>query len=64
MSIHTEPNKPVLIDRKHLANRWECSIPTLKRREADGMLKPVYLSTRLVRYRLSDIEAIENQLAI
>jgi hypothetical protein len=49
-----------LIDRKKLASRWECSIMTIKRREVDGMLTPVNLMGRIVRYRLSDIEAIEN----
>lgn len=52
---------PRLIDRKELAARWKVSIPTIKRRDADGLLKPLHLSTRLVRYRLSDIEEIEAQ---
>ena len=48
-----------LIDRKQLASRWSCSVLTIKRREKEGLLKPVHLSKRLVRYRLADIEAIE-----
>ena len=51
---------PTLIDRKQLATRWTCSEMTIKRREKEGLLKPIHLSTRLVRYRLSDIEDIEN----
>ncbi len=47
-----------LLDRKLLANRWSCSIETLKRRERAGVLTAILLG-RLVRYRLSDIEAIE-----
>lgn len=49
----------VLIDRINLATRWSCSVMTIKRREKEGLLKPVYLSNRIVRYRLQDIEAIE-----
>jgi len=50
-----------LLDRKALATRWLVSIETLKRREKDGTLSPVYLpGGRLVRYRLSDIKSIED----
>ena len=48
-----------LINRKELVSRWGCSIPTIKRREKEGILKPIYLSARLVRYRLADIEELE-----
>ncbi len=48
----------VLLDRPRLADRWSCSIETLKRRERAGVLTAILLG-RLVRYRLSDIEAIE-----
>ena len=54
------PNKTtVLLDRPRLADRWSCSIETLKRRERAGVLTAILLG-RLVRYRLSDIEAIED----
>lgn len=49
-----------LIDRKRLATRWGCSVVTIKRREKEGFLKPVDLMGRIVRYRLTDIEDIEN----
>jgi len=50
----------VLIDRDALKARWAISIPTIQRREKDGTLKPIYLpGGRLVRYRLADIEQIE-----
>jgi predicted site-specific integrase-resolvase len=50
-----------LLDRKSLASRWGVSIETIKRREADGSINPVYLpGGRLVRYRLAEIIAIEN----
>lgn len=51
----------ILLNRKDLASRWGVSIETIKRREYEGTLKPVYLpGNRLIRYRLSDIIAIEN----
>ena len=59
MNNNTKQTMQTLIDRKELASRWGCSIPTIKRREIDGMLKPIHLSTRLVRYRLADVEALE-----
>ena len=53
------PNKAtVLLDRPRLADRWSCSIETIKRRERAGVLTAIILG-RLVRYRLCDIEAIE-----
>jgi len=60
MTQETKQMKPTVLDRKQLANRWGCSIPTIKRREKEGLLHPVYLSTRLVRYRIADIESIES----
>ena len=49
-----------LLDRKAVALRWAVSVETIKRREKDGTLKPIYLpGGRLVRYNLSDIVAIE-----
>ena len=50
----------LLIDRAGLARRWKVSQETIKRREKDGTLKPVYLpGGRLVRYRIADILAVE-----
>lgn len=64
--VVTQPDRPQggdLLDRKALAARWSVSIETLKRREKDGSLLPVYLpGGRLVRYRLSDIEEIEGRI--
>jgi predicted DNA-binding transcriptional regulator AlpA len=45
-----------LLDRPALAHRWGVSRETIKRREKDGTLTPVYLpGGRLVRYRLADV---------
>jgi hypothetical protein len=51
-------SQDVFLDRPRLADRWKCSIETIKRRERAGVLTAILLG-RLVRYRLSDIEAIE-----
>lgn len=48
-----------LLSRRALASRWGVSTETLKRRERDGTLNPVRFNRRLLRYRLSDIVAIE-----
>jgi hypothetical protein len=47
-----------LITRPELSRRWRVSRETLKRRERAGILTALKLG-RGVRYRLSQIEAIE-----
>ncbi len=48
-----------LIDRETLAQRWCCSVETIKRMERSGKLRRVALCERLVRYRLDDIFKLE-----
>jgi len=48
-----------LIDRETLAQRWCCSVETIKRMERSGKLRRVALCERLVRYRLDDISKLE-----
>jgi predicted site-specific integrase-resolvase len=50
-----------LLSRKELAQRWDCHIETLKRWEARGRLKPIKVGYKFLRYRLSDIEALERK---
>lgn len=45
-----------LLTRQQLAERWRCCGHTIARRKD---LQPVRLGRRLLRYRLSDVEAIE-----
>jgi hypothetical protein len=52
-----------MFSRRHLAERWCISIETLKRREKAGILIPLKLG-RGVRYRLTDIERIEQQAEV
>ena len=47
-----------LLTRKGLADRWQLSTETLKRRERCGLL-PFLKLGRGVRYRVTDIERIE-----
>ncbi len=62
MKKNTQRSKaaqPIMIDRNELMARWGISMPTIKRMDKRGDLTPVYLSTRIVRYRIEDIEKIE-----
>ena len=46
----------VFLTRRELAERWSCCTHTIARMKK---LKPFRFNKRLLRYRLSDIEAIE-----
>jgi len=48
-----------LLSRGELSIRWSCSRETLKRREREGVLRAIRFNQRLLRYKLSDILAIE-----
>jgi hypothetical protein len=53
------PDKAVhLLSRRQLADRWQLSTETLKRRERCGAL-PFLKLGRGVRYRIADIETLE-----
>lgn len=60
MHTHVETKKTErFLSRKDLSERWQVSVMTLQRYERRGILRPVKLATRLLRYRLSDILAHE-----
>lgn len=61
--IHNTKSEPVLLSRAQLAERWSCSIETLKRREAAGTLKRVLIGPRVIRYRMGDILNLEGSKA-
>ena len=46
-----------LLSRRKVAERLDCSIETIKRREKAGLLKPVKIGAR-VKFRLEDVEAL------
>lgn len=56
-----QPQSERFLTRKQLAARWAVSIETIKRKVRAGLLYPYYLGERAVRFKLSDIEAIEAQ---
>jgi len=51
------------LSRQNLAVRWQCSTETIKRREKAGILPSLRLGG-LVRYKLADIERIEQQAEV
>ncbi|HEY3899949.1 MAG TPA: hypothetical protein VGM54_15180 [Chthoniobacter sp.] len=59
-ALPTDLQPQRLLSRRQVCQRWACCPMTLARREAAGLLQPIRFNARLVRYRLSDIEAIEN----
>jgi hypothetical protein len=50
-----------LISRPGLARRWECHTESVKRREKKGLLHPIALSPRMVRYRMSEVLKLESE---
>ena len=55
---HSPDNTERFLTRKGLADRWQLSTETLKRRERCGLL-PFLKLGRGVRYRLEDIQRLE-----
>ncbi|HEY1422686.1 MAG TPA: hypothetical protein VGF20_04475 [Candidatus Acidoferrum sp.] len=53
------PVEQQLLSRRAIANRWQTSIETVKRREQEGFLKAIRFNQRLIRYKLSDVQALE-----
>jgi hypothetical protein len=51
------------LSRQQIAKRWQCSTETIKRREKAGIL-PSHRLGGLVRYRLSDVERIEQEARV
>ena len=48
------------LSRRSLCDRWAVSIDFIRKLEEAGDLNPLRLSSRCLRYRLSEIETIEN----
>lgn len=48
-----------LLSRKAVADRWQTSVETVKRRERAGLIQAIRFNRRLTRYKLSVIEAYE-----
>ena len=58
-----ENREEQLRSRRQLAQRWGCSVETVKRREKSGLLTVIKIGKH-ARYRVSDIEAIELEATI
>jgi hypothetical protein len=56
---NTDNASPIFITREQLSKRWQISPMSLKRYEIRGMIKPLKIAPRVLRYRLADIEAFE-----
>jgi predicted site-specific integrase-resolvase len=53
------PTKGVLLlSRWQVAEKLAVSIDTIKRMERRGQLRPIRLNSRMIRYRLSDVDAM------
>jgi hypothetical protein len=50
-----------LISRPGLARRWKCHTESLKRREKKGLLHPIVFSSRMIRYRMSEVLKLESE---
>jgi hypothetical protein len=51
------------LSRAEVMRRWRVSMTTLKRREQQGILRPIRMSAHAVRYRLSDVVRAEDEAA-
>src|ERR1700694_5083142 len=56
------PIDDCFLSRAEVMRRWRVSITTVKRREQQGILRPIRMSTHVVRYRLSDVVRAEDML--
>lgn len=55
--------EPCLLSRKAVAEMLSLSVPTVKRYQQQGLIKPIILNSRLVRYRYEEILAFIKQAA-
>jgi hypothetical protein len=63
MKTRESTSAQILISRKQLQQRWGCCTETIKRKQRAGLLHPVYLSSRMVRYNLDNVLEIETAAA-
>ena len=57
------PIDDCFLSRAEVMRRWRVSITTVKRREQQGILRPIRMSAHAVRYRLSDVVRVEDEAA-
>jgi hypothetical protein len=56
-----DPKDDMLVSRAEVMRRWRIFIGSVKRREKEGVLRPVRIGWRAVRYRLSDVVGADEQ---
>jgi predicted site-specific integrase-resolvase len=52
-----------LLSRKNVAEMLSLSVSTVKRYQQNGLIKPIILNSRLIRYRYEEIVAFIEQAA-
>lgn len=52
-----------LLTRQEITIRWGCGLSSVKRLEKRGVLQPIVLGPKLLRYRLSDIVRVEHKFS-
>ena len=57
------PIDDCFLSRAEVMRRWRISIATIKRREQQGILRPIRMSTHVIRYRLSEVVRAEDEAA-
>jgi predicted site-specific integrase-resolvase len=57
------PIDDCFLSRAEVMRRWRVSITTVRRREQQGILRPIRMSAHVVRYRLSDVVRAEDEAA-
>jgi hypothetical protein len=57
------PIDDCFLSRAEVMRRWRISIATIKRREQQRILRPIRMSTHVIRYRLSDVVRAEDEAA-
>ena len=63
IAVAMNPIDDCFLSRAEVMRRWRISIATIKRREQQGILRPIRMSTHVIRYRLSDVVRAEDEAA-
>lgn len=56
-----ETKQPEFLTRRELLERWSICRESLRRMEMEGLINPVHLKPRIIRYRVADVEDYERK---
>lgn len=59
LEIETAPQG--LLSRKQVANLFGVCKETIRRWEQQGLFKPVIINSRVLRYRMADVQSVVGQ---